>query len=135
MVNQPINCAYNAAMASGIEIEPSREISQSVRRDSMRRVMHRFLRKLFFTAVIVSILNFALFLTGTFYLGGNAIKGKIEAGRYYVWGYHHGVEGYAEVSQAAFNYSKWHANSVIVAWPFMILARFTYERIRRRTED
>jgi hypothetical protein len=99
----------------------------------MRRVSYRFLRKLFFTAVIVSILNFALFLTGTFYLGGNAIKGKIADGRYYVWGYHHGTKGYAEVSHAVFNYSKWHANSVIVTWPFMILGCFLYERIRRRT--
>jgi hypothetical protein len=63
-------------MANGIEIEPSREISQSVRRDSMRKVVCRYLRKFFFTAVIASVLNFALFSTGTFYLGGNAIKGK-----------------------------------------------------------
>lgn len=101
----------------------------------MRRELYRFLRKLFSTAVIASILNFVLFLAGTFYLGGNAVKGKIEAGRYYVWGYHHGVEGYAEVSHAAFNYSKWHADSVIVTWPFMILAAFMYQRIRGRPGD
>src|SRR5258708_5325392 len=124
MVNQPINCAYNAAMANGLEIEPSSDVPQAVRQDAMRRVSYRFLRKLFFTAVIVSVLNFALFLAGTFYLGGNAIKGKIEAGRYYVWGYHHGTKGYAEVSRAAFNYSKWHVYTVIVTWPFMILAVF-----------
>ena len=72
-----------------------------------------------------------LVLGWTFYLGGNAVKGKIEAGRYYVGGYQHGAKGYSEVSHAAFNYSKWHAYSVIVTWPFMILACFLYERIRK----
>lgn|ERR1039457_4608608 len=127
-----MNCAYNAAMPNGLKIEPSRDILQL---DSTRRALYRILRKLFFIAVVVSVLNFALFLIGTFYLGGNAVKGKIEAGRYYVWGYHHGTKGYAEVSHAAFNYSKWHGDSVIVTWPFMILAYFIYERIRRRPED
>ena len=41
---------------------------------------------------------------------------------YFVGGYHHGMTGFAEVSHAAFNYSKWHVYSVIVSWPFMILA-------------
>jgi len=119
-------------MPNGLKIEPSRDILHAVQQDSRRRKLYRFLRKLFFTAVTVSVLNFALFLSGTFYLGGNAVKGKIEAGRYYVRGYHHGTTGYAEVSQAAFNYSKWHGYSVIVTWPFMILAAFMFERIRRQ---
>jgi uncharacterized BrkB/YihY/UPF0761 family membrane protein len=122
-------------MVNILEIESAEAVSQAVRQDSGRGVSYRFLRKLFFTAVVVSVLNFALFLTGTFYLGGNAIKGKIEAGRYYLWGYHRGINGYVEVSRVAFNYSKWHANSVIVTWPFMILACFTSERFRRRPED
>jgi|GEM_PF-3008213 len=118
-------------MSNSLKIEPTRDILQPVRHDSTRMALYRFLRKLFFTSVIVSVLNFALFLTGTFYLGGNALKGKIEDGRYYVWGYHNGTKGYSEVSQATFNYSKWHACSVIVTWPFMILAAFVYERVRR----
>lgn len=119
-------------MANSLEIEPSRDVSQAVRQDSACEVSYRFMQKLFFIALIVSVLNFALFLTGTFYLGGNAIKGKILAGRYYVWGYRHGTTGYAEVSHAAFNYSQWHANSVIVTWPFMILACFIYGQNKRR---
>jgi hypothetical protein len=122
-------------MPSGLQIEPARDILQAARQPSKRRALQRFLRKLFFAAVIVSVLNFAVFLAGTFYLGGNAVKGKIEAGRYYVWGYHHGTRGYAEVSHAAFNYSKWHGDSVIATWPFMIWAAFMFERIRRRTKD
>ena len=122
-------------MANVLEIEQAEAISQAVQLDSVRGVSYRFLRKLYFTAVTVCVLNFAVFLAGTFYLGGNAIRGKIEAGRYYVWGYHHGINGYVQVSRAAFNYSKWHANSVIITWPFMILACFTYERFKRRPED
>ena len=87
-------------MPDGVKIEPSQDILQAVRQDSMRRVLCRFLRRLFFTAAIVSVLNLALFLAGTFYLGGNAVKGKIEAGRYYVGGYQHGAKGYSEVSHA-----------------------------------
>ncbi|WP_348260937.1 hypothetical protein P8935_14105 [Telmatobacter sp. DSM 110680] len=122
-------------MVNDLEIESSRDVSQAVRRDFAHKLSHQFLRKLFFTALILSILNFALFFAGTFYLGGNAIRGKIEADRYYVWGYHHGVKGYAEVSHAAFIYSEWHGDSVIVTWPLMILACFIYEKMRRRGED
>jgi|SRR6266568_33771 len=122
-------------MPNGAKIEHSRDILKAARQDSMRRVLHRFLRKLFFTVVIVGLLDFALFLAGAFYLGGDAVNGKIEAGRYYVWGYHHGTKGYAEVSHVAFDYSKWHAYSVMVTWPLMILTSVMYERIRRRPED
>src|SRR5579863_9832908 len=121
-------------MPNGLKVEPSSDLPQAARQDFMRRALHRFLRRLFFIAVIVTALNFASFLAGTFYLGGSAVKGKIEAGRYYVWGDHRGAKGYDEVSRTAFNYSKWQAYSVIITWPFMILAAFMFEPIRRRPE-
>lgn len=123
---------YNAAMANSAGTEPSGQISQAVPQDSVPKMSQLPLRKLFFISMILSVLNFSSFFLGTFYFGGNAIKGKIDGGRYYLWGYHHGVEGYSEVSPAAFNYSKWHAKSVIITWPFMILGCFIYERIRRQ---
>ena len=122
-------------MPNGLKIKPSRDIQHAGRQEATRRVLYRFLRKLVFAVVILSVLNFALFLVGTLYLGGNAVKGKIEAGRYYVRGYLRGTTGYVQVSQAAFNYSKWHAYSVIVTWPFMILGAFMFSRIRRQPED
>jgi hypothetical protein len=122
-------------MPNGLKIEHSRDILKAARQDSMHRVLQRFLPRLFFTLVIVGVLDLALFLAGAFYLGGDAVNGKIEAGRYYVWGYRHGAKGYVEVSHGAFYYSKWHAYSVMVTWPLMILAGVMYERIRRRPED
>ena len=118
-------------MPNGLKVEHSWDILNAARQDSMRRVLPRFLRTLLFTSVIVGLLNFALFLAGVFYLGGDAVNGKIEAGRYYVWGDHHGAKGYAEVSHDAFYYSKWHACSVMVTWPLIILAGVAYQRIRR----
>ena len=119
-------------MVSHLQTEPSGDISQAFKQDLRRKPSNRSLRKLFFTAVILGVLNLALFVIGTFYLGGNAIKGKIEAGKYYVWGYHRGIKGYAEVSHTCFVYSEWHGKSVIVTWPFMILACFIYERTKKR---
>ena len=82
--------------------------------------------------MIVGLLNFILFLAGTFYLGGDAVNGKAEHGKFYVWGYgirERGAKGYREVSKTAFDYSRWNAYSVMVTWPVMILAGVLYKRI------
>jgi hypothetical protein len=98
-------------------------------------MMDRFLRsmrKLCIVTVIVGLLNFVLFLAGTSYFGGDAVNGKVERGRYYLWGYHHGVKGYTEVSQAVYNYSRWHTYSMLATWSLMILAGFACSRIDSR---
>jgi hypothetical protein len=122
-------------MPNEVKIEGSRDILQAVRKDSRRRMMSRFLRKACTIAVIVGFLNFVLFLVGTFYLGGDAVNGKTEGGKYYLWGYHGGKKGYTQVSRAVFDYSRWHVYSVMVTWPLMILAGFASKRIRTRSED
>ena len=58
----------------------------------------------------LSILNFLVFFTVTLYVGGDAVNGKAEAGRYYLAS--HGR--YTEVSRALFHYNKVHAYSVWV---------------------
>jgi hypothetical protein len=55
----------------------------------------------------------------------------LEAGRYFLWGYHNGTKGYIEVTRAIFDYSRWHVYSVMVTWPLMLLAVFASSRIRR----
>jgi hypothetical protein len=95
----------------------------------------RFLRKLCAIVMVVCFSNFLLFLAGTFYLGGDAVNGKVDGGRYYLWGVHGGTKGYTEVSQAVFNYSRWHVYTLMVTWPLMILAALACERIGRRGED
>jgi hypothetical protein len=84
--------------------------------------------------IIVGILNFILFLAGTSYFGGDAWNGKIEAGRYYLWGGHNGAKGYIEVSKVIFDYSRWHVDTVMVTWPLMLVAGFAAARIRRRSD-
>lgn len=112
-----------------------RDILKAVREKDRRRAMSRVLRKLCNITAIVALLNFLLFVAGTFYFGGDAVNGKIEAGRYYLWGYHNGTKGYTEVSYRIFEYSRWHVYSVWVTWPLMLVASFVSQRIRRRSED
>jgi hypothetical protein len=91
--------------------------------------MRRTLSKLCPFVMIMGFLNFILFLAGAFYLGGDAVNGKIENGKFYVWGYnyHDGTKGYTEVSRSAFD-SRWHVYSVMTTWPLVILAGFVYKR-------
>ncbi len=107
-------------------------------RQARRTTLVRFIVSLCVTAMIVGLLDFVLFLAGALYFGGDAVDGKVEAGRYYLYGYHHGTKGYIEVSQAVFNYSKWHAYSLMVTWPLMFVgafvAVFVLKRIGRRPD-
>ncbi len=91
-----------------------------------------FLQRLCRVAMIVGPLDFLLFLVGAFYFGGDAWNGKVEAGRYFLWGYHNGTKGYIEVTKAVFDYSKWHVYSVMITWPLMLLAGFVSSRIKKR---
>ena len=45
----------------------------------------RVAQKVFAVAMVVGLLNFLLFVAGTFYFGGDAVNGKTEQGRYYLW--------------------------------------------------
>jgi|HubBroStandDraft_6_1064221.scaffolds.fasta_scaffold1124413_1 hypothetical protein len=124
-------------MPNGVENKGSRDILQAVREDSRRKLMSRVsrvLRKLSLVTTTVGLLDFLLFLAGVFYFGGDAWNGKAEAGRYFLWGYHNGTKGYIEVSQAVFDYSKWHVYSVVVIWTLMLLVGFASSRIGR-SED
>jgi hypothetical protein len=60
-------------------------------------------------------LNFGAFLAVDFILGGDALNGKVEGGRYYLG--NHGT--FTEVSHAVFIYSACHACSGI---PSLVLA-------------
>ena len=79
---------------------------KAVHHDSRRKLVKRRLLMLCSTIMMVGLLNFALFVAGAFYIGGDAWNGKVQDQKYYVWGYHHGQKGYAEVSRRVFDYSK-----------------------------
>jgi len=61
------------------------------------------------------------------HIGGSADNGKIEAGRYFLS--NDGV--YTEVSRAVFNYSKYHTDSLFITHPFLILAAFCRDYLKR----
>jgi hypothetical protein len=64
----------------------------------------------------VGILNFALFAIIAICLGGDALNGRCENGRYFVS--NHGKR--TEVSEAVFTYSRIHASSVLVTHPLAL---------------
>src|SRR5262245_24644758 len=73
-----------------------------------------------FTAI--TLLNFFAFSIVAHRLGGDAVYGKAEGGRYYVFGdaATDGQKVYTEVSQTVYNYSRWHVYSLFVTWPLMM---------------
>jgi hypothetical protein len=86
--------------------------------------------------IILGLLNFGAFLAGTLYLGGDAVNGKVEAGRYYLFGLRAQSwrKGYTEVSEPVFTYSKWHTYSVLATWPVVMAAAFVSSQIQKRIE-
>ena len=92
----------------------------------------RLLSKLAAVVTVVGLLDFVSFLIGASYLGGDAVNGKIDGGRYYLYGPYHGMKAYHEVSQAVFDYSRWHAYSLIIIWPLMIVLGIAAKRAEKR---
>jgi hypothetical protein len=82
----------------------------------------------------VGLLSFLTFLAGAIYLGGDAVNGKVEGGRYYLYGVRgeSGRRVYTEVSEPVFTYSRWHVYSNFVTWPFMMAAGFASNRYKKR---
>ena len=93
----------------------------------------RFVRACQIIAAL-GILNLLLFVSGAVYLGGDAVNGKIDGGRYYVFGVRAeaGRKIYTEVSRSVFLYSKSHAYSVLISWPFVMAAAFVLSRTQKQ---
>jgi hypothetical protein len=82
---------------------------------------------------LIGISNFFVFVAVASYLGGDALNGRVDGEHYYLFGVRseYGHKVYTEVSQAVFTYSKWHAYSVLMTWPLVILAIFALNRAGR----
>jgi hypothetical protein len=65
--------------------------------------------------LIVGFANFAAFFTVSVAIGGDALSGKVEAGRYYV----SNRGRLTEVSPEVWEYSRWHA---VITWVTSVLA-------------
>jgi len=70
--------------------------------------------KVFWVLVALAPFNFLLYVIIAESIGGDAINGKVDVGRYYLG--RHG--GYREVSHAVFTYSKLHT---YVLWAHYLL--------------
>lgn len=122
-------------MPNAVKAEESRDLAKAIREDSRRRmftIATRLLSKLATVVAVVGLLDFVSFLIGASYLGGDAVNGKIDGGRYYLYGPYHGIKAYHEVSQAVFDYSRWHAYSLMILWPMMIVLSIAAKRAERR---
>jgi len=74
----------------------------------------------------MAIINFTVFFIMAVSLGGDAVNGTINNGRYYLMS--HGR--YTEVTKAVFDYSKWHVHSLMVTHPLGLLAGYWYFRLK-----
>ncbi len=74
----------------------------------------------------VGMLNFLIFMAGAIYLGGDAVNGKVEGGRYYLFGVRteSGRKVYTEVTEPVFAYSRWHVYCLFATWPLVMAAGF-----------
>ena len=75
-------------------------------------------RKICYALFIAAIINFASFYIIAVLIGGDAVNGKVENGKYYIA--NHGK--YTEVSKSVFIYSRLHTYSMWVTHPVGILA-------------
>jgi hypothetical protein len=122
-------------MPNAAKPETFRDLVKAIREDSRRRlstIAKRSLSKLSAVVTVVGLLDFISFLIGASFLGGDAVNGKIDGGRYYLYGPYHGMKGYHEVSHAVFDYSRWHAYSLMILWPLMIVLSIAAERAAKR---
>jgi hypothetical protein len=109
--------------------------SRLSRRESILRIAKRPMGKLYSSFAVICLPNFFCFVALANHLGGDAVNGKIDGGRYYLWGNHwNDAKTYREVSRGVFEYSKWHAYSLFMTWPVMIVGGILLERMGRRLE-
>ncbi len=89
------------------------------------------LSRIYLVLVIVALLDFIFLFALSFYIGGDAVNGKIENGKYFVWGAGHQYpdKGFHEVSRAVFDFSRWQVYSVWASWSFMLLGTVLYKRL------
>ncbi len=69
------------------------------------------------TLIAIGILNFVSFCIVAEVIGGDAINGRIDGGRYFVSEHGHDTE----VSRSVFEYSRFHAHSVWVTHPLVFV--------------
>lgn len=64
-------------------------------------------KRVIYPTAILAVVNFAAFIAGSLYLGGDALNGYLKSGHYFLCAHGH----CSEVSSAVWHYSYWHALS------------------------
>ena len=80
--------------------------------------------------VFAGVANFLIFVIVGIYLDGNALGGESEAGRYFVSEHGH----LTEVSRAAYLYSQWHARSILLTHPLVLICAWLASRNSQNTK-
>jgi hypothetical protein len=83
------------------------------------------------TIFFIGIANFAVFFVMALLLGGDAVSGKIESGRYYLSS--HGR--LTEVSRRTYFYSRYHTYSVWIMHPLAILSAIAAQSAKKKGEQ
>ena len=80
-------------------------------------------RTTYWVFAAATILNFIAFVVISSRIGGDAVNGKVEGGRYYVFGVatRDGRKVYTEVSERVYTYSRWQVYSILSTWPLMMV--------------
>ncbi|MCB0035822.1 MAG: hypothetical protein KDE51_17445 [Anaerolineales bacterium] len=89
--------------------------------------LHNLFRRIF----AIAFINFGLFFVIAMFIGGDAVNGHEEAGRYYVA--NHGT--LTEVSYLMFMVSKIHVYSLFITHPLAMIAGILYTVTGGRKED
>jgi hypothetical protein len=100
--------------------EPLKRIDTALRASDIYRALGHLLRLIVGAIGLICFLNTFSFIIANLILGGDAVGGCIENGHYYLspkLGCHIRVE----VSHAVFQYSLWHARSVSVTGPILVI--------------
>jgi hypothetical protein len=81
--------------------------------------MSNFSRRILWIVVALCCANFFAYFIVSFGIGGDALKGKVVDGHFYV-----GHQGkFVEVSEAAYTYARWHGISLFLMVPLLALIR------------
>jgi len=92
----------------------------------MKKCFKRISLCLFFLAIV----NFTLLWSISLFLGGSAVNGKAEDGRYYLG--NHG--DLTEVSEATWNYCYYHEVSVMITHPLGIGSMALAHQLEQRQQ-
>lgn len=91
----------------------------------------KLLKTLCVLAIALGVLNFMAFAIIALCLGGDAVNGRSENGRYFLSS--HGKN--TEVSEAVFNYSRMHVYSVFITHPLAIVSGIILGSMEQENRD